>query len=217
MTSRTAETVTGDATSVALVTELPDPVIAGTVVLLWVASGLVVARVMAARGHEFRAVAGLAATMGPLFLPLALDHLRRRDPFTRPVPLRGELTEGKRTVVVLNGPAERAADVLPVLRRLEDPGTLTLAVPVGFSTLRAPEHDVDRRAAEARAHAAAALLADFDPVVVLAPGTPADVVERLAVDAEDIVLAVGAFPTGARASADRLGAQVVVVPPDGSR
>lgn len=217
MTSRTAETVTGDATAVTLVTELPDPVVAGVLGLLWVASGLVVARVMAARGHEFRTVAGLAAMMGPLFLPLALDHLRRRDPFTRPVPLRGELTEGKRTVVVLNGPAERAADVLPVLRRLEDPGTLTLAVPVGFSTLRAPEHDVDRRAAEARAHAAAALLADFDPVVVLAPGTPADVVERMAVDAEDIVLAVGAFPAGARASADRVGAQVVVVPPDGSR
>ncbi len=217
MTSPTADTVTGDVTAVALVTDLPNPVVAAVVVVLWVASGLVVARVMAARGHEFRAVAGLAATMGPLFLPLALDHLHRRDPFTRPVSLRGELVEGKRTVVVLNGPAERAADVLPVLRRLDDPGTLMLAVPVGFSTLRAPDHDEDRRAAEARAHAAAALLADFDPVVVLAPGTPADVVERIAVHADDIVLAVGAFGAGAQASADKIGAQVVVVPPDGSR
>lgn len=215
MTRASADAATADAAPAAMVAaEVPDPVVAAALVVAWLTCGLLTARVMAARGHEFRVVAGLGAAMGPLFVPLALDHLKRRDPVTQPVALDGRLGEGRRTIVVLDGPPERAADVLPVLRRMDRPGTVAVAVPVGFSTLRAPEHDEDRREAADRARSAAVLLHEFEAVPVLAPGTPRDVVDRLA-DEDDVVLAVGTFP--AAGSADALGANVVSVPADGSR
>lgn len=216
MTRTSADAVTTDAPAAMVAAEVPDPVVALALLTAWFACGLLMARVMASRGHEFRAVAGIGAALGPLFVPLALDHLRHRDPLTRPVALEGQLAEGRRTVIVLDGEPERAADVLPVLHRLDDPGAVTVAVPVGYSTLRAPEHDRDRRAAAARARSAALLLHDYQAVPVLAPGTTSDVVEHLVHD-DDLVLAVGSFPAGARASADRLGANVVAVPADGSR
>lgn len=214
MTRRDPDVLTADAAAAGVVGELPDPFVVLGLLVAWVLTGLLVARYMAGHGHDFRFVAGLGAAMGPLFLPLALDHLHRRDPWTQPVALRDRATTGRRTVVVLDGAPERAADALPVLRRITDPGTVALAVPVGYSTLRAPEHDETRRAAVRRAEQAAQLLHEFDPVPVLAPGSAKDVIDRLEIGEDDIVLAVGPDRGG---HPDHGHVAVVSVPGDGGR
>lgn len=196
--------------------ELGSVPLVAVALVAWFATGALAARVLATRGHDLRVVLGLAVVLGPLFVPLALDHVRRRDPETPLLVLDGELpTEGPRTVVLLSGAPERAADALGVLRRFQDVPNLVLATTVGYSTLRAPESDDDRRAGIARLRDASVLLHEHQPTLVLAPGTLSHAIDRLVrPDHGDLAVLVG----GGDASVQRGLARgslsdVVVVPP----
>jgi hypothetical protein len=183
---------------------------------VWIGTGVGAAVLLGRRGHDLRSVVGLGAALGPLFVPLALDHVRHRDPGTSPQALGGSaLQRGPRTVVLLTGPAEQVADALPVLERLHDVGQLTLATPVGYSTLRAPSDDPTRRAAETLLLDASVLLFEHDPTLVLAPGTLFDAVDRLVETDQDIVLIVGEAGQQLRSRVAASSRVPVVVVPSG--
>lgn len=105
---------------------------------VWIAIGLATAVVLKRRGHEFGPNAALGAVLGPIFVFLALDTIRRRE-HDKPIQLTpSATTRGKRVLVVAVGEVEDPGSALDALTAtVGEIGPVTLAVPV--------EHEVAER------------------------------------------------------------------------
>lgn len=107
-------------------------------VALWIAIGLGTAFVLSRRGHEFGPNAALGVVLGPLFVFLALDTVRRRE-HDQPIELSSSTRSGGEHVLIvavgdINDPGA-AIRALPT--SVDELGPITLAIPV--------EHEVAER------------------------------------------------------------------------
>lgn len=191
------------------------PVWLGVGVLAWVASGVVVAIVLSRRGHHLRSVLGLAVVLGPLFLPLALEFVRRREPAARPIALdpRPRPGTGQHAIVAVLGEPESVVDALPVLASFGSVTALTLAAPIDYESADRAHPDEVRREAERRLTAAATFLTDVTPSRVLVPGTPETALARLVEPEHDLIVITGATEdVGSERLSAVVGIPVVVAP-----
>lgn len=183
--------------------------------LVWSGSGVAAAVVLSRRGHDLRSLLGLALAFGPLFVPLAIDYVRWREPAARPVVLdrTPPATRGADVVVVVLGDGHDAADAAPVLGRLGPVGAVTIATPIDFQTAQRPADDPGRVEADRRVAAAATLLPHPPPGRVLLPGTLEEGLRRFVGRQHDLVVVTGAVDDrGVERASDTLGLPVVLAP-----
>lgn len=182
-------------------------------IAMWASSGILVALVLGRRGHHVRSLLGLGAVLGPLFVPLALDVVRHREPAARPIHLDPPRhVEGRHVIVAVLGDAETAADALPVLARFGPVAAVTLAVLVDYEAADAPAGDDRRAEGQRRLTAAATFLTDPVPERVLVPGTADVALARLVGDHDLIVVTGVEEDIGSERLSARVGIPVVVAP-----
>ena len=187
----------------------------GIGVVAWVGSGVAAAWVLSRRGHDLRSVLGLAVVLGPLFLPLALEFVRRREPAARTLRIdpRPRAGTGRHAIVALLGDPESVVDALPVLASFGSVAALTLAAPIDYESADRTAPDEVRREAERRLTAAATFLTDPPPSRVLVPGTPETALARLVDPDHDLIVITGATEdVGAERLSVLVGIPVVVAP-----
>jgi hypothetical protein len=182
------------------------------VVAVWIAIGLGTAVVLSRRGHEFGPHAALGVVLGPVFVFLALDIVRRRE-HDQPIQISSSTRSGgRRVLVVAVGDVEDPGAALESLRvLLGDFGPITLAVPV--------EHEVAERVhrmngappPSEKLDRIANALADRSPGRMLLPGRIDEAISIGVRETDaDIVLLVGAeSSTAAPGLEDRLDVVVV--------
>ena len=187
----------------------------GVGALAWVAAGVGTAIVLERRGHDLRSLLGLAVVLGPLFVPLGLEFVRRREPTARPIHLDPVPvpTTGLHAVVAVLGAPESVADALPVLASYGKVTAVTLARTIDYETAERRVPDDARRRAEQDLAAAATFLTDPRPARVLVPGTPETALARLVSRDHDLIVITGAIEdVGAERLSDLVGVPVVVAP-----
>lgn len=178
-----------------------------SVLVAWIAVGLVVAVVVARRGHDLAPVVALGLLLGPLLAVYAASTGARRERETRPIVVEeGVERDGDVDVLVaLVGRTVDMVDVLPVLRSIGDRlRTVTIATPVSFET--AGESDDVTRARRADAadalRRAAPELPGPTARLVLLPGRPARaLVDHADANGIERILVVG--DPGQRAALER--------------
>ncbi|MBY5162646.1 hypothetical protein [Salsipaludibacter albus] len=184
-------------------------------VLAWVGSGVTAAVVLHRRGHDLRSLLGLALVFGPLFVPLALDYVRHREPAARPIELCRTPTarRGAHVVVVVLGDGHDAADASALLDRLGPIGAVTVVTTIDFQTAERPDDDPVRMAAARRLAAAATFLHEPPPGRVLLPGTLEQGLRRFVDRRHDLVVVTGAIDEwGIERVSDALRLPVVLAP-----
>jgi hypothetical protein len=136
---------------------------------------------------------GLGIVLGPLFLPLAMEFVRRREPATAPIPVAstGSVHSGRRAYVVVLEDPRAAADALPVLRLIDGVGAVTLVGLIDFESAQRGAWDDTKAAACARLEQAAFALREFAPGQALAAGRIDSAVGSLPLRPDDVVLVVG--------------------------
>lgn len=183
--------------------------------VVWVALGVGAALWLSRRGHHLRSLLGLAVVLGPFFLPLALEFVRRREPAARPISLdpAPRAGAGRHAIVAVLGPPESIVDALPVLESFGGVSAMTLASCIDFESADRADWDEVKAGAERRLSAAATFLTDVVPSRVLVPGTPETALARL-VDADhDLIVITGATEdVGAERLSALVGIPVVVAP-----
>ncbi|MGH9183325.1 MAG: hypothetical protein ACRDZ9_05865 [Acidimicrobiales bacterium] len=192
------------------------PRLAVALLVAWVTSGLVTAYVMRRRGHDFRPVAALGFVFGPLFIPLALDAVRHREPRAPSHLLSdGRWAGGPVDVLIgLVGPAETVADVVPVLDLLGPRvGRVTVAVAIDYESAESDDWSDAKGPAALELKLAAVLLSGrHEPATVLVAGSPERAFVRYAAEARhDLVMLVG-VQRRAPAAGTLPGAVAIVVP-----
>ncbi|HEX9766145.1 MAG TPA: hypothetical protein VGA36_05245 [Nitriliruptorales bacterium] len=184
-----AESATGQVLAVV-------PGVTATIVLAlgWVLVGLLVTEILQRRGHDRRSVIGLAAVLGPFFVPLAVDMVRRREPAAQPVRLGAQReTPVRRPRVVLGvlGDASGVTEALAFLRRLPDVGSVTLVRPIDYEAAARPEWDDAKAEGEQVLNRAAESLGDYDVEALLVPGTAGRALLSIAQDRADLMVIAG--------------------------
>lgn len=136
----------------------------------WAGMGIIAAVVLRMRGHEFRPYAALGAVLGPVFLFLAYDAVRRRESRTPITVSAAPDSSGSPVLVVavgeLDGEAVRATfeSIAPEI------GPVTAAVPVEYEVAeRVHRMGVSPPESENLERLARALDA-FSPGLMMLPG-----------------------------------------------
>lgn len=186
----------------------------GSAVVVWVLAGVVTAVVLSRRGHDLRSVLGLAIVLGPLFVPLAREFVRNREPAARPIRLDPPPDgSGRHAIVAVLGAPESVVDALPVLEGFRPVSAVTLTTLIDYQTAERREEDAITRDAERRLTAAAAFVMDLRPARVLLPGTVDTALARFAGDDHHVIVLTGATEdVGAERLSDQVGIPVVVAP-----
>ena len=165
------------------------------VLIAWCAVGLVVAAVLARRGHASRPLGALGLVLGPLLIGYAYANLRWREQMAKPVVLREGRPLGgtERVLVAMLGEPSAVADVLPVLR--SSAGRLArvdIGCVVSFEDAEAPQSDEETQRAIARLEQAAVFLEEYDPGLVLLPGRARESITRYVESASaDMIVVAG--------------------------
>src|SRR5690606_26314749 len=128
--------------------------------------------------------------LGPLFVPLGFEFVRRREPEARPIHLdpAPPRTAGIHAIVAVLGAPETVVDALPVLASYGAVTAVTLARPIDYETADRRVPDDARRRAEEHLTAAAAFVTDPTPARVLVPGTPETALARLVSRDHDLIV-----------------------------
>lgn len=101
-------------------------------VLCWVGIGLATAVVLRRRSHEFGPNAVLGVVLGPLFVFLAYDMVRRRESVEAITLSHPSDASGTSVLVVVVGELEEPDTVVRLLADLDEVGPVTVAVPVEY-------------------------------------------------------------------------------------
>lgn len=184
-------------------------------VLAWTGCGVAAAVVLHRRGHDLRSLLGLALVLGPLFVPLAMDYVRSREPAARPIVLcrTPRPTRGAHVVVAVLGDGHDAADATAVLDRFGAVGAVTIVSTIDFQAAERPEDDPARVRAARRLAGAATLLHDPPPGRVLLPGTLSEGLRRFIDQRHDLVIVTGVSDDrGVEQVSDALQLPVVLAP-----
>ena len=151
----------------------PNPTVAISVLVVWVTIGLLTARILSRRGHEFRPAAALGATFGPLFIPLALTSVRSESSAEPTVLTEGSDSGGPINVLIaLSGSASGVVDLLPLMDMLRSKlGRLTIARTIDFDSALSEEWSDAELQAGIELELASALVGErASPSTVLVPG-----------------------------------------------
>jgi hypothetical protein len=184
-------------------------------ILAWALAGVGAAILLGRRGHHLRSLLGLAVVLGPLFLPLAWEFVRNREPAARvialdPPPVGGG---GGHAVVAVLGMPESVVDALPVLESFGPIGAVTLVATIDFESADRAGWDEVKDDAERRLTAAAAFVTDLRPSRVLAPGTLETALGRFVTADHDLIVVTGATSdVGSERLSAGVGIPVVVAP-----
>ena len=181
----------------------------------WTSMGVAAAVTLARRGHHLRSVLGLAVALGPLFVPLAIEFVRRREPAVRRIdldpPPRAGL--GRHAIVAVLGAPESVVDALPVLSSFGPVAALTLAATIDYETAGRGVDDEVRTAAERRLSAAAVFVTEVTSSRVLVPGRPETALARLVEPDHDLIVLTGVTSdVGAERLSAVVGIPVIVAP-----
>ena len=136
----------------------------------WVGVGLVAAVFLGRRGHEFRPYAALGAVLGPMFVFLAYDAVRRRES-ERPITISSSLASpGSPVLVVAVGSIENPSATIETLKSLGEPGEVYAAVPTTYEVgERVHRHGTAPPVSDALDDLAF-LLAPYGPGLMMLPG-----------------------------------------------
>lgn len=193
---------------------------AALIVATWMTVGGAAALALQRRGHDLRSLLGLGLVLGPLFVPLAVEFVRRREPATTPISVadgHGD-RDGRRAYVVVLGDPDDAADALPVLRRFDDVGEVTLVGLIDFESAQRATWDETKAVASARLEQAAQVLREFAPGRALAPGRIDTAIGSLPLRPDDVVVVVGDAATGDLERAGNVaGVPLIRVPANSGR
>lgn len=173
-----------------------DPTLTVAIVVGWLLIGMLSGVWMARRGHDPLWVL-LATPLGPLFLPIALERVRRRPALADagdagPLPDRVSGVPGPRVLVGMDG-SEDAERTLQTVVRLLGPqcGLLVLAEVVHFEAADRPSRaDLDAAAGRLSERAATIDTPAAVHTEVLA-GPPGPALRQFARDQDMDLLAVG--------------------------
>lgn len=139
----------------------------------WIGVGVVLALLLARRGHDRRLMLALGIGLGPLMGIIAVDALRRRERSTpRLVLAPGTAQGGDLDVLVLvEGGPDAVAALAPTLQAIApELGTVTLARVVDHEWLEDDEPNAVVEEAK-EALATAGDLLPVDPALIVLPGT----------------------------------------------
>lgn len=170
------------------------PLLVAVIVVFWMGTGLLGATLMSRRGHDFRPLAGLGIVLGPLFGGFVVANLwpRERGAQTivvrRSSPLGGET----RVAILLLDDTARLADAQPTLAEVGSIERVDVIRPITYETADGTGTEGDRDRAMADLDAAAHLLSDLEPGLILVPGTTARVLsDYIGRTRPNLVLVVG--------------------------
>lgn len=189
-------------------------------VATWMTVGAAAVLALRRRGHDLRSLLGLGLVLGPLFVPLAVEFVRRREPATAPITVAAGDDErhGRRAYVLVLGDPQRAADALPVLRRMDDVGNVTVVGLIDFESAQRATWDEAKAVTSERLHQAALALREFTPGRALAPGRLDTAMASLPLTSDDVVVVVGDAATGSlQRVGNAAGVPVIRVPATSGR
>lgn len=174
--------------------------------LCWIGIGLATAIYLRRRAHEFPPNAALGIILGPLFIFLAYDMIRRRET-EKPIALSPPSNaEGSTVLVVAVGDLEQPGAVLEAVRGLGPVGPIIVAVPVEYEiaqrvhSLGASPPPSDQLTQLAK------VLAEFEPGLMMLPGqVEKSIPSALKTTGSEMVLLVG---SESQAAASALGEDV---------
>lgn len=136
----------------------------------WVGVGLATAVVLGRRGHEFGPNAALGAVLGPVFLFLAYDIVRRREN-EAPIELaHPPSSPGPAVLVVLAGDLHDPGSARAAVASVGQPGRVTAAVPVAYEVAERVHRLGDPAPPSPSLDDLAASLSDYAPGLMMLPG-----------------------------------------------
>lgn len=185
-----------------------------TLVACWVGIGVAAAALLGRRGHEFRSYAALGAVLGPVFVFLAFDVMRRRES-ERPIRLSfsSASSSGPSVLVVAVGRIRNTSATVGTMRSLGDTGEVYAAVPTTYEVGERVHRQGDSPPESEDLDDLAFLLASYGPGLMMLPGrlersVPAAVEET---GAATVVLVGEESAAAARELEETLTAKVVRV------
>ncbi len=182
-----------------------------TLLACWVGVGLAAAAVLGRRGHEFRPYAALGAVLGPMFLFLAYDAIRRRES-EQPIRLSSaSASTSPPVLVVAVGSIEDPASTVDAVQSLGDIRDVLAAVPTTYEVGDRVRHHGQSPPGSGDLEALASILGPLQPGLLMLPG-PLEKSLPVAVDetgASAVVLVGGASTAVAPELEETLAARVV--------
>lgn len=174
--------------------------------LCWIGVGLATAIFLRRRAHEFPPNAALGIILGPLFIFLAYDMIRRRET-EKPIALSPPSdAEGPTVLVVAVGDLEQTGSIAGAIRGLGPVGPVIAAVPVEYEiaqrvhSLGASPPPSDQLTWLANE------LAEFEPGLMMLPGqVEKSIPSALKTTGSELVLLVG---SESQSAASALGENV---------
>ncbi|HEU4894813.1 MAG TPA: hypothetical protein VFT85_03155 [Acidimicrobiia bacterium] len=146
---------------------------AGQVLLFaacWVGVGLATAVVLRRRAHEFGPNAALGAVLGPVFVFLAYDMVRRRED-EKPIELAPPPSStGPAVLAIVAGELGDPFSARTALASIGETGPVTAAVPVEYEVAERVHRFGDPAPPSSALDDLAASLAEFDPGLMMLPG-----------------------------------------------
>lgn len=163
----------------------------------WLVVGVVIADVLARRGHDRRTMTALGVALGPLLAALALGSARWRSAAIEPIVLDGVPDRGgRRMMVAVGGGGEDVADVESVFD-LVGTGQVDLVARVDIEDVAEGERGIANSRTATRAvgalRGAASFVPDHYPRLILVAGPPRTALADFAAEqGYDVVVATGA-------------------------
>lgn len=172
----------------------------------WIAVGVLIAVVLAARGHDARTMITLGVGLGPLMALIASDSVRRRESATTALVLESGFDHGGPldVLVLVPGDPRDVRSVVPTLNSVRDDlGMLTLARAVAYEWVEGDANNAAVATGRSNLVEAAAALPVSGAELVLAPGNLNAIVECFRrVHPHGLVLVATAEPTASTTGAE---------------
>jgi hypothetical protein len=136
----------------------------------WVGVGLATAVVLRRRAHEFGPNAALGAVLGPVFLFLAYDIVRRRED-EMPIEVASPTpSEGAAVLVIAAGDLGDPGTARAAVASVGDLGSVTAAVPVEYEVAERVHRFGKSPPPSTTLDDLAASLSEYDPGLMMLPG-----------------------------------------------
>ena len=168
---------------------------AGQVLLFaacWVGVGLATAFMLRRRAHEFGPNAALGAVLGPVFLFLAYDIVRRRED-EMPIELAAPTpSHGPAVLVIAAGDLDDPVAARAAVASVGELGPVTAAVPVEYEVAERVHRFGKSPPLSTKLDDLAASLSEYDPGLMMLPGRVDRSIPRgIAETGAEVVIIVG--------------------------
>lgn len=173
------------------------------IVACWIGVGLVTAVFLRRRAHEFPPNAALGIILGPLFLFLAYDMIRRRESEKPIILAPSSEATGPAVLIVAVGDVDEPGAILEAVEELGATGPIMAAVPVEYEIAHRVHSLGGSPPPSEQLNQLAGTLARLDPGLMMLPGqveksiplamkaTGADLVLLVGSESDSAALALG--------------------------